>query len=119
MIGRFFALEMGCPDGEPSPDGKIQTVAFLNDDGSVTPAPAAKAAPAPDSSIDTSSADSGSEDDTQEVVCECRGLGCDKCKKKKKPVKIFTISGPGTVPVMNLAAPFQPSMIMLARRNLF
>lgn len=127
MVGRFFALELGCPEGEQAPDGKIQTVAYLNDDGSLTPTPGGKPITYDEGSWgqnpETQDQESDLGPDGPAMICECRGLGCDKCKKKRKrkPAQVFTLTGPSTptVPVMNLAAPFQPSMIMLARRNLF
>lgn len=54
------------------------------------------------------------------MICECRGLGCNKCKKKK--AQIITLTGRRGVPlpVMNLPmAPFQPSMIMMGKPGMF
>jgi hypothetical protein len=110
MFGRFFAFEMGCDD-DVTPDSQTlntpETVAFLNDDGTITRA-----------------SDSSQNGDQSEGTpeCDCQEMGCKKCKGKKARLKakIITLTGPTSpvVPVMNLM-PFQPSMIMLGRRNLF
>jgi len=99
MTGRFFALEMGCPDDDGAPASNIETVAYLNEDGSLS----TSGGPSPDGAT---------------MICECRGLGCNKCKRKKAKVITLTGNQPPVVPVMNMPY-FQPSMIMLGRRNIF
>lgn len=94
MFGRFFALEMGCPDDDT----------YLNEDE------------VHQGYMDTP--------DGVTMVCECRGLGCSKCKRKK--AKVVTLTGnPNVVPVMNIQAmplplaPWTPQMIMLGRSSIF
>ena len=105
MFGRFFALELGCPD-DTEANGGPEMVAYLNDDGSIslTPPPGSQEAP------------------EATMVCECRGLGCKKCKRKK--AKTLTLTGGRVpVPVMNMAqmpmAPWTPQMIMMGRSSIF
>ncbi len=128
MVGRFFALEMGCPNEDASQGGNgIKTVAYLNDDGSLTQAPASSQN-SPDSS-DGATADSGSDsgsgdEEGEAMICECRGMGCDKCKNKrrKKKIQIFTLTGnPGApLPVLNMPmGPGGPSMVMMGRPRFF
>jgi hypothetical protein len=64
------------------------------------------------------------EDDVSEgatMICECRGLGCNKCKRKK--TRIITLTGrrgAAPLPVMNLPmAPGVPSMIMMGKPGMF
>lgn len=54
-----------------------------------------------------------------DLGCECRGLGCSKCKKKKR--RVVTLTGsPGTMPVMNMpVAPWTPEMIMMTRQGFY
>lgn len=88
MFGRFFALEMGCPDEDTYlHEGEIHQ---------------------------------GYIPEGVALICECRGLGCPKCKRKK--AKIVTLIGdPRAVPVMNMQAmplplaPWTPQMIMMGR----
>lgn len=59
-----------------------------------------------------------------EMGCrECNGLGCDKCKakRKKKPVKVMTLTGePIALPVMNSAtSPWSQQMAMFQRTDFF
>lgn len=125
MFGRFFALEMGCPDNDSTPGSKTintpETVAYLNEDGTITPAPGSKSSKHHQDPQSDEDQDQGDKAEGEEE-CDCQGMGCKKCrgKKVKFKVKVITLTGPRTsvVPVMNLM-PFQPSMIMLARRNLF
>jgi hypothetical protein len=93
MFGRFFAFEMGCPE---------EATYLTLDDMQAQEEP-------PEQSPEGVT-----------MICECRGLGCNKCKKKK--VKIITLTGRQGVPipVMNLPlAPFQPSMIMMGKPGMF
>lgn len=108
MFGRFFAFEMGCPNEDALPG---ETVAYLNEDGSLNMGPEQipDLAQAPDVAPDGIP-----------MICECRGLGCKKCQRKK--AKVITLTGNPNIPlpVMNMPmGPLGPSMIMLARRNLF
>jgi hypothetical protein len=107
MFGRFFALELGCPDEEAPAASNGEMVAYLNDDGSIslTPPPGSQSIP-----------------EGATLVCECRGLGCKKCKRKK--AKTLTLTGGRVpVPVMNVAqmpmAPWSPQMIMMGRSSIF
>lgn len=106
MVGRFFALEMGCPD-DTDANGSPEMVAYLNDDGSISLTP-------PPGSQDTP--------EGATMVCECRGLGCAKCKRKKAKVVTLT-GGRAPMPVMNVArmpmAPWSPQMIMMGRSSIF
>lgn len=114
MFGRFFAFEMGCPDdttylnADGTPSSDMQTLS--PDQGSETQVL---------TSDQSSSGDQGQPAAGGMMICECKGLGCNKCKRKK--AKVITLTGArGPVPVMNTPlSPFQPSMIMMARRNLF
>lgn len=93
MFGRFFAFEMGCPEDD--------TYVYMNDDGSM-------------------SQDPDMQDQESSMICECRGLGCNKCKKKK--AKIITLTGNPSIPlpVMNMPmGPGGPSMIMMGRPRFF
>lgn len=99
MFGRFFAFEMGCPDEDTYLyEGEIhQGVDPRGYDGEVM------------------------RGEPGTIICECRGLGCNKCKRKK--ARIITLTGRRGVPplpVMNLPmAPFQPSMIMMGKPSPF
>lgn len=110
MFGRFFAFEMGCPDEDASAGSKdlntSETVAFLNQDGSVSLAPGR-----------ASDQGDGQAPEGSRMICECRGLGCNKCKRKK--AKVITLTGGriAPVPVMNLAMPFSPGMIMMTKQG--
>ncbi len=76
MFGRFFAFEMGCPNEDATPGSKsAETVAYLNEDGSISLAP--------DQTQDQGTdemQDQGPElgPDGMPMICECRGLGCKK-----------------------------------------
>jgi hypothetical protein len=100
MFGRFFALELGCPEED--------TTVYMNSDGSISPVPES-----PDQAPEGVS-----------MICECRGLGCNKCKRKK--AKVVTLTGAsGAVPVMNIQpmqmplAPWTPGMVMMGRSSIF
>lgn len=90
MFGRFFAMELGCPDEDT----------YLNE-GEIH---------------------EGYMPEGVAMVCECRGLGCSKCKRKKAKVVTLT-GGRAPVPVMNVArmpmAPWTPQMIMMGRSSIF
>lgn len=92
MFGRFFAFEMGCPDDDT----------YLNE-GEVHQG----YMEAPDG---------------ETMICECRGLGCNKCKRKK--AKVITLTGRAApVPVMNMPAtripmaPWSLDMIMMTKQT--
>jgi hypothetical protein len=63
----------------------------------------------------------GAVSETATMICECRGLGCNKCKRKK--AKVITLTGrrpAAPLPVMNMPmAPFGPSMIMMGKPSPF
>lgn len=121
MFGRFFAFEMGCPDEDATPGSR--SVVFDAE-------PGAWGDVAGQDQIMTLEEIQAQQDQPQDqgqpatggmMICECKGLGCNKCKKKK--VKVITLTGRNPnipLPVMNLPmAPFQPSMIMMGRPGMF
>jgi len=121
MFGRFFAFEMGCPNEDATPGSNV--IAFLNEDGSISTSPDQMQDQMQDQSSDQ--APELGPDGTP-MICECRGLGCKKCKRKKAQVITLTGNPNIPLPVMNMPmGPMSPiglggpSMIMLARRNLF
>lgn len=61
------------------------------------------------------------EEDPELGCTHCQGMGCDKCKRKKKPVKVVTLTGePVSLPVMNLPqAPGSSAMAMLKKEGFF
>lgn len=108
MFGRFFAFEMGCPEDDTYQDAsqpldQPQDQVMTLDE------------------IQAQSQDQGQPAAGGMMICECKGLGCNKCKRKK--AKVITLTGPNRnipLPVMNLPmAPFQPSMIMMGRPGMF
>jgi hypothetical protein len=107
MFGRFFAMELGCPD-DTDVNSDPELVAYLNDDGSISMIPP----PGPTGDPEGAT-----------LYCECRGLGCAKCKRKKKAKTVTLTGAPGPVPVMNVArmpmAPWTPQMIMMGRSSIF
>lgn len=118
MFGRFFALEMGCPDNDGTPGSKsIDTVAYLNEDGSLNMSPGQGPSQDQNQGPDQGS-DQGPEGTA--MICECRGLGCNKCKRKK--AKVITLTGNSNIPlpIMNMPmGPGGPSMIMMGRPRFF
>jgi hypothetical protein len=127
MFGRFFAFEMGCPNEDAIPGSKsAETVAYLNEDGSLSlmPGQSTDQQDMQDQNPDqTYGQDLERGPDGIPLICECRGLGCKKCKRKK--AQIITLTGnPGVpIPIMNMPmGPMSPmglggpSMIMMNRR---
>lgn len=110
MFGRFFAFEMGCPNEDATPGSKlIDTVAYLNEDGSISQLP---------DQMQDQALELGP--DGIPLICECRGLGCKKCKRKK--ARVITLTGNPNIPlpVMNMPmGPGGPSMIMMGRPRFF
>lgn len=93
MFGRFFAFEMGCPEEDTYLNEGEANQGYME---------------APDGTT---------------LICECRGLGCNKCKRKK--AKIITLTGRAApMPVMNMMgpvrmplAPWSMDMIMLNKQT--
>jgi hypothetical protein len=111
MFGRFFAFEMGCPNEDATPGSKF--IAYLNEDGSISQGP---------DQMQDQISDESSEvgPDGMPMVCECRGLGCKKCKRKKAQVITLTGATDVPLPVMNMPmGPGGPSMIMMGRPRFF
>lgn len=99
MFGRFFAFEMGCPDEDTyQPQDQVM-------------------------SLEEIQAQMTQDQDTSTLICECKGLGCNKCKRKK--AKVITLTGRmAPMPVMNMMssmrmpfAPWSVDMIMLNKRT--
>jgi hypothetical protein len=108
MFGRFFALELGCPDEDTYPyEGEAHQ-------GYIVPPEVYELSPSGMPIPETP--------DSPTMICECRGLGCKKCKRKKAKTMTLT-GGNGPVPVMNVArmpmAPWTPQMIMMGRSSIF
>lgn len=118
MFGRFFAFEMGCPEEDSMPGSRLnnpEIIAFLNEDGSISESPNQSS----DQNFDQTP-ELGP--DGMPMICECRGLGCKKCKRKK--AQVITLTGKaGPVPVMNMTpmrmpmAPWSMGQIMLNKRT--
>lgn len=112
MFGRFFAFEMGCPNEDALPGSQPgETVAYLNEDGSLNMGP--EQIPDLGQELDRGP-------DGIPLLCECRGLGCKKCKRKK--ARVITLTGNPNIPlpVMNMPmGPGGPSMIMMGRPRFF
>jgi hypothetical protein len=112
MFGRFFALELGCPDEDTYlNEGEVHQgyVALPGNSAEVYElSPSGVPVPEPP--------------DGPTMICECRGLGCKKCKRKKAKTVTLT-GGRAPVPVMNVArmpmAPWTPQMIMMGRSSIF
>lgn len=116
MFGRFFAFEMGCPEDNASmPQDGLQPLDQPQDQVMTLDEIQAMQSQAQDQSQDQGQPAVGG------MICECKGLGCKKCKRKK--AKVITLTGRNQnipLPVMNLPmAPFQPSMIMMGKPGMF
>jgi hypothetical protein len=110
MFGRFFAFEMGCPEHDAQ-DPTLDQLQTQNSEVFTLDELMAQEAVA------------SAEENGQMMICECKGLGCNKCKRKK--AKIITLTGRGAapVPVMNMPpsrmplAPWTLDMVMMTKQQ--
>lgn len=110
MFGRFFAFEMGCPD-EDAPEPTVEQLQTQNPQVFTLDELLAQEEAAP------------LDENGQVMICECKGLGCNKCKRKKAKVITLTGRAGAPVPVMNMPAtriplaPWTLDMVMMTKQQ--